>query len=76
MQRVKMEAAKSLLEKGRKSVFEIMVAVGYNDERAFRDILKRIAGLSPADSFFLVFYGEQYLIWLLESFSRDLPELG
>jgi len=49
MQRVKMEAAKTLLEKGRKSVFEVMDEVGYNDERTFRDIFKRITGLSPAD---------------------------
>ena len=49
MQRVKMEAAKSSLEKGRKSIFEIMDDVGYSDERAFRDVFKRITGLSPSD---------------------------
>jgi len=49
MQRVKIEAAKSLLEKGRKSVFEVMDEVGYSDERAFREVFKRITGLSPAD---------------------------
>lgn len=49
MQRVKMEAAKSLLEKGRKSIFEVMDEVGYSDERAFREVFKRITGLSPAD---------------------------
>jgi transcriptional regulator GlxA family with amidase domain len=49
MQRVKVEAAKSSLEKGRKSIFEVMDDVGYTDERAFRDVFKRIAGLSPSD---------------------------
>lgn len=49
MQRVKIEAAKSLLERGRKSVFEIMYEVGYSDERAFRDVFKKKTGLSPTD---------------------------
>jgi transcriptional regulator GlxA family with amidase domain len=49
MQRVKVEAAKNELEKGRKTIFEIMDEVGYNDERAFRDVFKRITGLSPTD---------------------------
>lgn len=49
MQRVKIEAAKSLLERGRKSVFEIMDEVGYSDERAFRDVFKKKTGLSPTD---------------------------
>ncbi|KAA2239553.1 helix-turn-helix domain-containing protein [Chitinophaga agrisoli] len=47
MQRVKMEAAKSLLERGRKNIFEIMDEIGYNDERAFKEVFKRITGLSP-----------------------------
>jgi transcriptional regulator GlxA family with amidase domain len=49
MQRVKMEAAKSSLERGRKNIFEIMDEIGYNDKRAFREIFKRITGLSPLD---------------------------
>lgn len=49
MQRVRVEAAKSSLEKGRKNIFEIMDDVGYSDERAFKDVFKRVTGLSPSD---------------------------
>lgn len=49
LQRVKVEVAKSLLEKGRKTIFEIMDAVGYADDKAFREVFKRITGLSPLE---------------------------
>jgi transcriptional regulator GlxA family with amidase domain len=49
LQRVKVEVAKSNLEKGRKNVSEIMDEVGYTDNRAFREVFKRITGLSPSD---------------------------
>jgi transcriptional regulator GlxA family with amidase domain len=49
LQRVKMEVAKSNLEKGRKSVFEVMNDVGYSDDKAFREVFKKITGLSPLD---------------------------
>ncbi len=49
LQRVKVEVAKSTLEKGRKNIFEIMDEVGYRDERAFREVFKKITGLSPLD---------------------------
>lgn len=49
LQRVKMEAAKKELEKGRKTIFEIMSDVGYADDKAFREVFKRITGLSPLD---------------------------
>lgn len=49
LQRVKVEVAKSTLEKGRKNISEIMDEVGYTDDRAFRDVFKRITGLSPSD---------------------------
>lgn len=49
LQRVKVEAAKKELERGRKSVFEIMNDVGYADDKAFREVFKRITGLSPMD---------------------------
>ncbi len=48
-QRVKVEAAKSNLEKGRKSVFEVMYEVGYSDDKAFREVFKKITGVSPLD---------------------------
>jgi transcriptional regulator GlxA family with amidase domain len=49
IQRVKIEASKKELETGRKTVNEIMYDVGYTDNKAFRDVFKRIAGLSPLD---------------------------
>lgn len=49
LQRVKVELAKSTLEKGRKSIFEVMNEVGYSDDKAFREVFKKIAGLSPLD---------------------------
>jgi transcriptional regulator GlxA family with amidase domain len=48
-QRVKVEAAKSNLEKGRKSIFEVMYEVGYSDDKAFREVFKKITGISPLD---------------------------
>ncbi len=49
LQRVKVEVAKRTLEKGRKSIFEVMNEVGYSDDKAFREVFKKIAGLSPLD---------------------------
>jgi transcriptional regulator GlxA family with amidase domain len=49
LQRVKVEVAKSALEKGRKNIFEVMDEVGYTDDRAFREVFKRITGLSPLE---------------------------
>ncbi|GAB4029501.1 GlxA family transcriptional regulator [Spirosoma jeollabukense] len=49
LQRVKVEVAKSALEKGRKSIFEVMSEVGYSDDKAFREVFKKITGVSPLD---------------------------
>ncbi|MBK8368138.1 MAG: helix-turn-helix domain-containing protein [Bacteroidetes bacterium] len=49
MQRVKMEAAKKQLESGRKTVSEVMHDVGYADTKAFRDVFKKVTGMSPVD---------------------------
>lgn len=49
IQRVKIEAAKKELEKGRKTVNEVMFDVGYSDTKAFRDVFKKYSGMSPAD---------------------------
>ena len=49
LQRVKVEVAKSTLEKGRKTIFEVMNDVGYSDDKAFREVFKRITGVSPLD---------------------------
>lgn len=49
IQRVKIEAAKKQLETGRKTVNEVMYEVGYTDTKAFRDVFKKVAGMSPVD---------------------------
>jgi transcriptional regulator GlxA family with amidase domain len=49
LQRIKVEVAKKILEEGRKSIFEVMNEVGYSDDKAFREVFKRITGLSPLD---------------------------
>ncbi|WP_300600858.1 helix-turn-helix domain-containing protein [Niabella sp.] len=49
LQRVKIEAAKKELERGRKTIFEVMTDVGYTDDKTFRDVFRKITGLSPAD---------------------------
>ena len=49
IQRLKVEAAKKSLEMNRKNISEVMYEVGYTDLKAFRNIFKKITGLSPAD---------------------------
>jgi transcriptional regulator GlxA family with amidase domain len=46
-QRIRVEAAKKMLETSRKTIHETMYDVGYSDMKAFRDVFKRITGLSP-----------------------------
>lgn len=48
-QKVRVEAAKKLLEAGRKSITEVMFDCGYHDPKAFRDVFKKCAGLSPLE---------------------------
>src|SRR5690606_37054714 len=48
-QRVKMEVAKKALETSRKSINEIMYEVGYSDVKAFREVFRKITGMSPLD---------------------------
>jgi transcriptional regulator GlxA family with amidase domain len=49
IQRVKVEAAKKQLETGRKTVNEVMYDVGYSDTKAFRDVFRKVTGMSPVD---------------------------
>jgi len=49
MQRVKIEAAKQQLELGIKTINEVMYDVGYNDNKAFRDVFKKFTGMKPID---------------------------
>ena len=49
IQRVRIEAAKRSFEDSRKNVSEVMFDVGYTDTKAFRDIFKRVTGLTPIE---------------------------
>jgi transcriptional regulator GlxA family with amidase domain len=49
IQRVRVEAAKQFFEASQKNVLEVMLDVGYTDTKAFRDIFKRVTGLTPIE---------------------------
>ena len=49
VQRVKIEAAKKSFETNRKNINEVMFDVGYSDIKAFRDVFKKITGMTPID---------------------------
>ena len=48
-QRVKIEAAKKAFETNRKTITEVMYEVGYTDVKAFREVFRKITGLSPLE---------------------------
>ena len=50
IQRVKIEAAKRSMETSRKNISEVMYDVGYTDTKAFRDVFKKITGLTPIEN--------------------------
>lgn len=54
IQRMKVEAAKKDLETTRKNVSEVMYEVGYSDNKSFRNLFRRITGLTPVE------YREKY----------------
>lgn len=49
IQRVKVEAAKRSFEASRKNINQVMFDVGYSDTKAFRNVFKRITGLTPLE---------------------------
>jgi transcriptional regulator GlxA family with amidase domain len=49
LQRVRIEAAKRSFEASRKNVSEVMYDVGYTDTKTFRDVFRRITGMTPID---------------------------
>jgi transcriptional regulator GlxA family with amidase domain len=49
IQRVRVEAAKRLLEKGKLTVAQVCMECGYSDFGFFRNIFKRFSGLTPQD---------------------------
>jgi transcriptional regulator GlxA family with amidase domain len=48
-QRVKIEAAKKAFENSRKTINEVMYEVGYSDVKAFREVFRKITGMSPLE---------------------------
>ena len=48
-QRVKIEAAKKALETSCKTINEVMYEVGYSDVKAFREVFRKITGISPLE---------------------------
>jgi transcriptional regulator GlxA family with amidase domain len=48
-QRVKIESAKKAIESSRKTINEIMYEVGYSDVKAFREVFRRLTGMSPLE---------------------------
>lgn len=54
-QRVKIETAKKSFETNRKSVNEVMYEVGYSDVKAFREVFRKVTGMSP-----LAYKGKYY----------------
>lgn len=53
-QRVKIELAKKAFENSRKTINEVMYEVGYTDVKAFREVFRKITGMSPFE------YKERY----------------
>jgi transcriptional regulator GlxA family with amidase domain len=47
--RVKIESAKKAFEITRKNVSEVMYEVGYSDTKAFREVFRKITGMSPLE---------------------------
>jgi transcriptional regulator GlxA family with amidase domain len=49
IQRIKIEAAKRSFESSRKNINEVMYDVGYTDTKAFRDVFKKVTGMTPIE---------------------------
>lgn len=49
LQRVKIELAKRAFESSRKTINEVMYEVGYSDVKAFREVFRKITGMSPLE---------------------------
>ncbi len=47
IQRVRIEAAKRLLENSHLHISELVYQTGYNDLKSFRDVFRKLTGLSP-----------------------------
>ena len=60
LQRVRVEAAKKALEQPENIVADAMYAVGYSDPKAFRELFKKVVGVSPS------VYRRKYLVMEVE----------
>ena len=49
LQRVKIESAKRAFETTRKTINEVMYEVGYSDVKAFREVFRKVTGMSPLE---------------------------
>lgn len=49
LQRAKIELAKKAFETSRKTINEVMYEVGYSDDKAFREVFRKITGMSPVE---------------------------
>lgn len=49
LQRVRVESAKKLLESTQKQIIEVMYEAGYSDVKAFREVFRKVTGLTPLD---------------------------
>lgn len=49
IQRVRVEAVKKGLETSDKAIIELMHEVGYSDTKAFRQVFRKVTGLTPGD---------------------------
>ncbi|MRG45881.1 helix-turn-helix domain-containing protein [Chitinophaga sp. SYP-B3965] len=54
LQRIRIEAAKKLLEQRSENITGVMMHTGYEDAKAFRQVFRKIVGLSPKE------YREKY----------------
>lgn len=48
-QRAKIEAAKKSFESSRKTINEVMFELGYSDAKAFREVFRKITGMTPLE---------------------------
>ncbi|MGX5819736.1 GlxA family transcriptional regulator [Chitinophaga lutea] len=49
LQRIRIEAAKKMLEKKQENITGVMMQAGYEDAKAFRQVFRKIVGLSPKE---------------------------
>ena len=61
MQRVRIEAAKKLLEQTNQRMLEVMLNSGYNDPKAFRKVFRKSVGMTPTE------YRDKFKVSLTQS---------